>query len=219
MTYRARGLSTLRTLSALAIAIAITLLALPAALAADGAGTKAVRKANETIAGLLEKKVTAGSDEEKKLATKVTTSVRDFLDIDALGKRALVDHWSTLSGDQQQKYMKLLRSLIEENYIKGLRANVSYEVVYTGENKNKDGNVVVTTEIKTERKGRPHTIAVDYVLVEDGGKLRAFDVVTDGVGLVENYRSQFNRIIEKEGFDGLIKRMEKKSANTVGATP
>jgi phospholipid transport system substrate-binding protein len=207
MTYRAKIL----------IAIAITLLAIPSAFAADGPGTKAVRKANETIAKLLEKKVAPGSAEEKQLATKVTSSVRDFLDIDALGKRALNDHWSTLTSTQQQQYMTLLRGLIEENYIKGLRANLDYDVAYTGESTNEDGNVVVTTEIKTQRRGRPHTISVDYVLIKDDGKLRAFDVVTDGVGLVENYRSQFNRIIEKEGFEGLIKRMQKKSASAVSA--
>ena len=76
----------------------------------------------------------------------------------------------------------------------------------------KDGNVVVTTKIKTKRHGRPYSIEVDYVLVKDGDKLRAWDVKTDGVGLVENYRTQFNKIIEKEGFDGLITRMKKKQS-------
>ena len=186
----------------------------PAASAApaakSGPGTQAVKAANDTIAGLLKQKVAAGSKEEKELAAKVTTSVRSFLDIDQLGKRAMVDNWGKLSKSQQDEFLRLLRALIEDNYVRGLRANLDYAVDYTGESTDKDGNVVVTTKINTKRRGRPYTIAVDYVLVKDGDKLRAWDVKTDGVGLVENYRTMFDKIIDKDGFDGLIGRMKKK---------
>lgn len=183
----------------------------PAAL---GPGTAAVKQANETISGLLEKKPAAGSAEEKALAAQVTTSVRSFLDIDQLGQRAMVDNWSKLTKAQQEQFQQLLRALIEDNYVRGLRANLSYQVEYAGESKDAAGNVIVSTKIKTVRKGRPYTIAVDYVLVDDHGKLRAWDVKTDGVGLVENYRTMFNKIIAREGFDGLIAKMKKKQAAT-----
>jgi phospholipid transport system substrate-binding protein len=182
-----------------------------------GPGTQAVKAANDTIASLLKQKVAAGSKEEKDLAAKVTTSVRGFLDIDQLGKRAMVDHWAKLTKAQQDQFLSLLRSLIEDNYIRALRANLEYQVDYTGESTDKDGNVVVTTKINTKRKGRPYVIAIDYVLVKDGNQLRAWDVKTDGVGLVENYRSQFNRIIDKEGVDGLIARMKKKQGTAGGS--
>ncbi len=179
-----------------------------------GPGSAAVKKANDTIAGLLKQKATPGSKEEKELAAKVMTSVRGFLDIDQLGKRAMVDNWSKLSKAQQEQFQQLLRSLIEDNYVRGLRANLQYQVEYVGESTDKDGNVVVATKIKTQRKGRPYTIAVDYVLVKEGDQMRAFDVRTDGVGLVENYRTMFNKIIAKDGFDGLIAKMKKKQAAT-----
>lgn len=179
-------------------------------------GVAAVKLANETIAGLLKQKPAAGSKEEKELAGKVTTSVRGFLDIDQLGKRAMVDNWGKLTKAQQDEFSALLRALIEDNYVRGLRANLSYEVDYIGEAADKDGNTVVQTKIKTQRKGRPYTIAVDYVLVKEGDKLRAFDVKTDGVGLVENYRAMFNKIMAKDGFGGLIAKMKKKQAAAAG---
>lgn len=186
----------------------------PAGAAAQtkGAGTQAVKAANDTIAGLLKQKVAAGSKEEKDLAAKVTTSVRSFLDIDQLGKRAMVDNWGKLSKAQQDQFLALLRSLIEDNYVRGLRANLEYQVEYSGEAADKDGNVVVATKINTKRKGRPYTIEVDYVLVKEADKLRAWDVKTDGIGLVENYRTMFNKIIAKDGFDGLIAKMKSKQA-------
>ena len=182
------------------------------AAAKAGPGTQAVKAANDTIAALLKQKVAPNSKEEKDLAAKVTTSVRGFLDIDQLGKRAMVDNWQKLSKPQQEQFLHLLRELIEDNYVRGLRANLEYQIDYTGESTDKDGNVIVTTKINTKRKGRPYSIEVDYVLVKDGDKLRAWDVKTDGVGLVENYRLQFNKIIEKDGFDGLIAKMKKKQA-------
>jgi phospholipid transport system substrate-binding protein len=189
--------------------------------AKEGPGTAAVKQANTTIANLLKQKVPAGSPEEKELAKKVAASVRNFLDIDQLGKRAMVDQWAKLSKAQQEQFLTLLRELIEENYVRGLRANLEYTVVYSGEAADKDGNIVVSTKINTTRKGRPYSIAVDYVLVKDGDKLRAFDIKTDGVGLVENYRTTFNKIIDKDGFDGLIGKMKKKQAGSqpVGAAP
>ena len=180
--------------------------------AKTGPGTQAVRAANDTIAGLLKQKAAPGSKEEKELAAKVTTSVRSFLDIDQLGKRAMVDNWSKLSRAQQDQFLALLRALIEDNYVRGLRANLDYQVDYTGESTDADGNVVVTTKINTKRRSRPYAIEVDYVLVKDGDKLRAWDVKTDGVGLVENYRTMFDKIIDKDGFDGLIAKMKKKQA-------
>jgi ABC-type transporter MlaC component len=184
----------------------------PTAAAKLGPGTQVVKAANDTIGSLLKQKVAPSSKEEKDLAAKVTTSVRGFLDIDELGKRAMVDNWQKLSKAQQDQFLGLLRELIEDNYVRGLRANLEYQIDYTGESTDKDGNVVVTTKINTKRKGRPYTIAVDYVLVKDGDKLRAWDVKTDGVGLVENYRTMFDKIIDKDGFDGLMAKMKKKQA-------
>ncbi len=188
-----------------------------AAPAKDGPGTAAVKQANTAISNLLKQKAAPGSKEEKDLAKQVTTSVRTFLDIDQLGKRAMVDQWPKLSKEQQQQFLDLLRELIEDNYIRGLRANLQYSVVYTGESVDKDGNVVVATKVNAQRKGRPFSIAIDYVLVKEGDKLRAFDVRTDGVGLVENYRASFNKIVEKNGFDGLMAKMKKKLAESQAA--
>jgi phospholipid transport system substrate-binding protein len=184
----------------------------PSTTAKLGPGTTVVKQANDTIASLLKQKAPAGSKEETQLAGKVTTSVRGFLDIDQLGKRAMADNWQKLSKAQQDQFLALLRSLIEDNYVRGLRANVDYHVDYTGESADKDGNVVVTTKISTKRKGRPYTVEVDYVLVKDGDTLRAWDIKTDGVGLVENYRTMFDKILAKDGFDGLIAKMKKKQA-------
>jgi phospholipid transport system substrate-binding protein len=186
-------------------------LAGPAFAEGPGPGTQVVKTANETIKTQLKSKATAA---------KVTASVRDFIDLDELGKRALVDHWDKLTTDQQKEYQKTLRELIEANYVKGMKANVDYTIEYTGESTASGGEIIVTTIVKAKRKGRPIKISIDYTLTKDSaGKLRASDVSTDGVGLVKNYRAQYNKIINKSGFDDLIARMKKQAAQLGTAEP
>ena len=178
-------------------------------VAAPGARNRRREDGERHDHGLLKQKVAAGSKEEKELAAQGhARACADFLDIDELGKRAMADQWGKLTAAQQKEFLDSLRELIEDNYVKGLRSNLDYTVEYTGETTDKDGNVVVETKIKTKRQGRP---------IQDRGRLRAgqeratstraWDVKTDGVGLVENYRDEFNKIIDKDGFDGLMAKM------------
>jgi phospholipid transport system substrate-binding protein len=198
----------MKRLTLLLLLIAMPLLAGPG----SGPGSSVVKQANEKISTLLKQKASPGSKEEKDLAAKVTTSVRDFLDIDELGKRAMVDQWGKLTSSQQTEFLSTLRGLIEDNYVRGLRANLEYSVDYTGESMDKEGNIEVATTINTKRHDRPYKIEVAYVLKKNGDKLRAWDVKTDGVGLVDNYRTQFDKIIDKDGFSGLISKMKKKQS-------
>jgi phospholipid transport system substrate-binding protein len=179
------------------------------ALAEDGPGMLAVRRANDSVKALLEKKAEPGSEAERRLATEISAQLRSFLDVEELGQRALADHWKSASAAQRKEYLKLLRELVEDNYIKAMRSNVSYEVRYLKEEE-REGARWVSTELALSRNGRPEVMSVDYGLRKQGDSWRAFDLVTDGVGLVENYRAQFNKIIAKEGVSGLLVRMRKK---------
>lgn len=197
-----------RRLLAPALLSAALGLAAPA-WAEEGPGTAAVRRANETVAALLQKKAEAGSAAEKRLAADLRSQLKTFLDIDELGERALGEHYQKLGAAERKEYLSLLRDLVEGNYIKVMRSNAKYDVRYLNEAE-QNGGRLVETELQIERSGRPETMSVDYVLRKEGESWRAYDLVTDGVGLVENYRAQFNKIIAKEGVGGLLDRMRKK---------
>ncbi len=198
---------------------ALPVLATPAAAqpAKSGPGTAAVKKANDDLLKLLKAKAPAA---------QVTASVRSFLDIDELGKQAMANQWSKLKPNEQTEFLKTLRELIEANYVNAQKANAEYTIEYTGESTNAKGQIVVTTKIKAQRKGRPFTLAVDYVMIKNGANLQAFDVVTDGVSLVDNYKAMFDKVIKDKGFSGLIQAMQTKlkeiqstAAAPVPATP
>lgn len=178
--------------------------------APEGAGTKRVRKVNTALSSTLAGKTTS-KKQEAKLLGQARTLLSSFLDIEELGERALQDHWKTLTEAQRKDFLSLLRRLIETNYVKGLRSNVKYEVRYLGESPQGEF-LLVQTAVISERKGRPLKIEVDYLLRKSEGKWRTFDIKTDGIGLVENYRAMFNKLISKSGFDKLLARMRKKLA-------
>jgi phospholipid transport system substrate-binding protein len=169
----------------------------------------AIRSANARVRELLAANADPGSDAARKAASKITHELRDLFDIGDLAKRALVDHWGTMTQAQRTALVDTLRAIVEKNYIAQLRSNLNYEIVYTGEEP-QGGDMLVRTVIKAERGGRPVEIPVDYLLHPEAGGWRAYDVVTDEVSILKNYRSQFNRIIAKDGVDGLIRRMKAK---------
>jgi phospholipid transport system substrate-binding protein len=183
---------------------------------AKGKGVAAVKSANQTIAAQLAQKPAAASEAEKKLAQEVTTTLRGFLDLDELAKRAVDKHWDKMSESQRKDYLDLLRSLLEENYIRGMRSNLAYTVEYIGEAPAPSATaMLVLTKIIAKRKGRPYSIKVDYTVESDAkGVVHVVDIATDGVGLIDNYREQFNKIIAKDGMDGLLAKMKKKQGAT-----
>ena len=66
---------------------------------------------------------------------------------------------------------------------------------------------MVRTTARSKKERRKPPIEIAYALHQVEGKWRVFDVVTDGVSMVRNYRGQFARILRKDGWDGLLQRM------------
>jgi phospholipid transport system substrate-binding protein len=180
--------------------------------AALGPASESVRAANDRLRELLSRKTVRGSEADRKVAEQVTSELRGLLDLDDLTRRALVDHWDKMTVAQRGAVTTTLREIIERRYIKDLRDNLDYRVDYKGETAADGGAMLVKTVIHAKKNARPVKIRVEYLTEQKAGAWRVVDVVTDDVSLVKNYRSQFNRIISKEGVDGLIARMRNKLA-------
>jgi phospholipid transport system substrate-binding protein len=53
-------------------------------------------------------------------------------------------------------------------------------------------------------------IPIDYRVIRRNDQWKIYDVVIDGISLVSNYRSQFNRIIQRGSYAELVKKMRVK---------
>ncbi len=198
----------MKLLSCLALTIALASSASPASAAPSGA-LATLKKSNDDVRKLLKKKAAPGSPEEKVLRAEIKKIVNGFIDYGVLAQKALASHWTKISGEQQKEFVEVLRDLIESNYVKQISSNVNYEVAYKGEDVSGDDATVHST-IKVERKGRSEDMAIDYKMSKQNGRWLVWDVITEDVSLVRNYKKEFNKTIDKEGFDGLLKKMKKK---------
>jgi phospholipid transport system substrate-binding protein len=72
--------------------------------------------------------------------------------------------------------------------------------------------VTVHSRATSKTNPRAEPVTIDYRIVPASGSYRVQDIVTEGSSLVGNYRNQFNRILQKDGYDALIRRMKAKIA-------
>jgi len=189
---------------------------LPGAVSADGRpdATAFLKQRHAEVIKILRKKSNSASAVAAR-DSALTKRLSELLDYDELARRALKDHWQDLTKAQQDEFTGLLSQLVERNYQQNLESTIDYKVAYSKPIARGD-ELLVQTRVRSTKNRRAPEITIDYTLVADASGLRVCDVVTDGVSLVANYRSQFNRIIRKDGFPGLIDRMKKKLAEEGG---
>ena len=198
------------------------LLALPAvpyqlatAVAAPASGPKAtLQRLNSDVDKRLRATPVPGSAEDTRLKNEVKEFASELLNYGELCKRALGEHWDKMPPAQRTDFVSTLKELIERNYVKQLKTNLDYQVTYGDESI--DGNEArVTTTIKIATKGKSTEALIDYRMIKEtagpkGERWMVYDVITDELSLVRNYRTQFQRIISGQGYDGLLAKMKTK---------
>jgi len=197
-----------RVLVSVLVLLGLVISGLVAHAAPRKSATEAMKDANTRLRALIAKQA-PDQPPTPELAKQITGELRDLFDIGLLTQRALVDHWDKMAPAQREELVTTLREIVEKNYLSQLRSNLEYKIDYGTEEKQGD-SVLVHTIIRGKKNGRPTKIKVDYKLVTVGDQWRVYDVITEDVSILDNYRSQFNRIIAKEGVPGLLARMKAK---------
>jgi phospholipid transport system substrate-binding protein len=168
------------------------------------AGPTAFLKAND-------KKLNTLLSDTEKNKDKIIKIVNKMLDFDKLCRDSLGKHWDTRTVEQQQEFTKTLKALIEKNLINRLKDTKDRSIAYQSETVTCD-TASVTTLISSGDDPRGEKTEIEYKLTKKEAEWGVVDMLTDGVSLVSNYRSQFNKIINEEGWDALIKKMKDKLA-------
>jgi len=167
-----------------------------------------LKKSNDQLDKLLKKKYPNWSPEADAQKAAVRKLVGGFLDYRELAHRALAKHWDGLKPAQRQDFVTTLRDLVERSYLKQVSGDPNYNIKYQKEEKT-GSEASVEATLNTVARGKKVSVALVYKLVYKDHWL-VYDVITDEQSMLENYRAEFNKIINKEGFDALLKRMKKK---------
>ncbi len=187
-------------------------LAIPTLALASSGPMATLKQINGDVDKLLHLKVEPNTPAEQKQKDDIKSLAGKLLDYPELAKRSLAANWEKLTPPQRNEFVSTLRELIERNYVKQLRTNLDYQVLYNNEDiKGEEATVSTTVKVKTQGKATDADIV--YKLRRDGDHWVVWDVITDEVSLVRNYRSQFQKIITEKSYDELIKKMKSKLAS------
>lgn len=167
-----------------------------------GAATDVVKAKQTALIDLLK---TPGSEKQ------AAAIFDELLDYDTMSRESLGKEWDARSDAEKAEFSGLLKQLVRKSYEKNLKKTLNYTVDYVGENA-KGAQIEVKTKAKSKSDAREEAIEITYKLQEKDGKWRVQDIVTEGVSLTSSYRSQFTKIIKKDGFPALIKKMKDKLA-------
>lgn len=177
--------------------LALTLLL--AATAQAETATEALKARDAEIRAALPKQGTEPTPATRKKLEGIVTKA---VDLEGMAKSALGKTWDETPSAKRKKFLDAFVGRFRKATGEQLDQYRSTEVKYYSEKPEGD-DTLVPTEVTV--KGEP--THVDYRMREAGGSWRIVDIVVDDVSTVENYRASFNRIIKKEGMDGLIARL------------
>jgi phospholipid transport system substrate-binding protein len=128
----------------------------------------------------------------------------DFADMSRI---ALGYHWRELSPTQRAQFTQLFTAFIENAYLSKIQDYSGQDVAVLGQNSEGEGFARVRSQIIQPGK---QPIKVDYLLRNMDGDWKIYDVTVDAISIVANYRNQFNRVINDQGFAKLMADMKAK---------
>jgi phospholipid transport system substrate-binding protein len=168
-----------------------------------------LRKSNTALKRLFQKQPPSWSPENEVKRSEMRRIVSEFLDFDEIARRSLERHWDDIVPKQRHEFVAVLRDLMERNYIKRVHGHPDYNLRFEREAVSGSAATVGAT-LEAEDNGKKVNVKLEYRLLHNGGHWWVLDVVTDKQSMLENYRAEFNEIIMRESFEGLLKHMKKR---------
>lgn len=119
--------------------------------------------------------------------------------------RSLANDWKSRTPREQEEFQDLFKRLLENSYASKIESYSDEKINYVDEIIK--GNYAL---VKTEIVRKDGTINVDYKLIRNNGEWMVYDFVIEGVSMIRNYRSQFAKIIRKDSYEVLVKKLSDK---------
>lgn len=136
---------------------------------------------------------------------KIAAVIDDGFDFRSMSQSVLATHWKKATPQERERFTEFFSQYIEETYRSRIQAYTNEEIIYKDE-VIRGKRAVVETVIKTDNAEIP----VNYKLKNNDGEWFAYDVVVEGVSLVNNYRNTFAVIVKNEGMDGLLSDIQRR---------
>jgi len=186
-------------------------------LATAGEPTDLVRQITDQVLKILEDPQFQAPNRHAERQERLHKIAEQVFDWQEMARRALAVHWRERTPQEQQEFVRLFRDLVEGTYINRLESSIQEngEIQYVGEQV--DGSrAAVKTNVVTRRNQQ---VPIEYRLQKADGRWLIYDVLVEGISLVNNYRSQFNRIITSSSYNDLVQKMKNRQGDELSGSP
>lgn len=150
-----------------------------------------------------------GNDKVNERRQKLWETISPIFNFEEMSKRALGQHWKKRSDEEKKEFVGLFTNILKDAYIGKTDAYSGEKVILMKERVDKEYATVQTKFILNTGS----ELVVDYNMLNNSGEWKIYDVIIEGVSLVNNYRSQFNSILIKSTYNELVQRIKEKKAN------
>jgi phospholipid transport system substrate-binding protein len=172
-----------------------------------GEPTEGIKDTTAKILDVLKNPDLKGPEKTVERRRRIREAADERFDWPEISRRCLATNWQALKEKQQKEFVDLFVRFVEVSYMGNLETHYTdlKEVHYRNE-ETKGKFAAVATVIETT-KDTKHPVEF-RLKMRDGWKI--YDMLIEGVSMVKNYQTQFDEIIQKSGYDGLVKALEEK---------
>jgi phospholipid transport system substrate-binding protein len=140
---------------------------------------------------------------------KVIEIVAGRFDFTDMARSSLGYNWKKLSTAQQGQFVPLFTAFMEDAYLDKIDSYSGQKVQFVGQSAMEENTAEVKSVVQpVDSSDQP--IQINYLVKQTEGDWKVYDVTVDDISITANYRNQFTRIIDEQGFDGLMTAMRKK---------
>jgi phospholipid transport system substrate-binding protein len=186
---------------------ALVILAWAPAVGASGPGpTEQLKGAIDRVLRVLEDPGLKAPPRAAERRREIRRIAEEIFDFEETARRAMAQHWRTLTPAQQGEFVTLFTDLLEQAYISKIEMYGGERIQYLGERV--EGDYATVSTRLTTTKGVE--VPIDYRALRQAERWRVYDVSIEGVSLVANYRTQFNSLMRTSSAEQLLAKLRSR---------
>jgi phospholipid transport system substrate-binding protein len=189
------------------LALAVTASLLAAAPASAGAPLDQQRQQVDRVLKVLDDPELKKETKAKDRRVAVRKIANEIFDFGETARRSLGRHWQARTPAEREEFVQLFTDLLERSYISRVELYGGEKIQYLSDVVESSDQARVLTRLLTKGGGE---IPIEYRMHRKADRWLVYDVIIEGVSLVSNYRTQFNKIIQTSSFQELVRKMKTK---------
>ena len=146
-----------------------------------------------------------------------------YVAFDKMAKQVLGKHWKKITKDQQNRYTDAFKNRVSLAMVSQYDSSKKYTLKVTGERQNEKGNrALVKSQVQELSSASSNGIDYKLYLNKKTGNWQVYDVIVEGISVLQSFKSASADEIKRNGIEKLIEQLvvvpaEKASVDTVVA--